>query len=265
MKHTTRKTLGLVSACALVIAILAIGDDAQAIIDGTPDGSGHPYVGAVDVTPTGRRIPASGVLVSPTVFITAGHVGNFFTDAGLTTARVSFDPVLDQVSATFYEGTIHLNPHFTGRYNDPSDIAVIVFSQPIPGITPARLPTQRHLDALNPQQLRSTTDSAVGYGISRVSGGDDGGGSPGIDRSSGGTRRVGAWSLLSLSPDWIRFDMGEQQGCVGDSGAPSFLGTSNLVIGIHIGGDSACEHMGSDVRVDTPAIRSFLAPFVALP
>jgi hypothetical protein len=30
---------------------------ASAIIGAQPDGNGHPYVGALDVPPTGRRIP----------------------------------------------------------------------------------------------------------------------------------------------------------------------------------------------------------------
>ena len=40
----------------------------------SPDATGHPYAGAVDATPLGGLNPvASGVLVSPTVFVTAAH------------------------------------------------------------------------------------------------------------------------------------------------------------------------------------------------
>jgi hypothetical protein len=255
----------VVAALVVGIAVLGLAQPGHAIINGTPDGSGHPYVGGVDVRPTGRQIPSSGVLVSPTVFVTAGHVGRFFTDAGLTQASVTFDPVFDGDNGTFYTGDIHVNPKFTGRSNDPNDIAVIVFPQPINGIVPAQLPTENFLGRLRPKQLLSETYPAVGYGISRVSGGNDGGGTPVIDRSSAGTRRVGIWSFMSLSRDWIRFDMDDQQGCVGDSGAPNFLGNSSLVVGIGVSGDSACELMGSDVRVDTPATRAFLRNFVGLP
>jgi hypothetical protein len=68
-----------------------------------------------------------------------------------------------------------------------------------------------------------------------------------------------------LTSDWIRFDMQDAQGCTGDSGAPDFLGRSNLVIGIGIGGDSSCEDMGSALRLDTPLVRAFLGQFVTLP
>jgi Trypsin len=256
---------GAVAALVVAVAVLGLAQPGQAIINGTPDGNGHPYVGAVDVRPTGRQIPGSGVLVSPTVFVTAGHVARFFTDAGLTQASVTFDPVFDGDNGTFYTGDIHINPLYTGQINDQNDMAVIVFAEPIEGIVPAELPTENYLGGLHPQLLRSETYPAVGYGISRVFGGNDGGGQPGIDRSSAGTRRAGTWSFVSLSRDWIRFDMGEQQGCVGDSGAPNFLGNSSLVVGIGISGDFACEHMGSDIRVDTPATRAFLSDFVDLP
>jgi len=48
---------------------------AAAISDGAPDGNGHPYVGLMvaqtaDGTPLWR---CSGTLISPTLFLTAGH------------------------------------------------------------------------------------------------------------------------------------------------------------------------------------------------
>jgi hypothetical protein len=264
--HLARRHVVRAAVAVLVVAaVLGPPQPSQAVLDGTADGNGHPYVGGIDVRPTGRGIPASGVLVSPTVFVLAAHVARSFTDAGLTQASVTFDPVFDGDTGTFYTGDIHVHPGYTGQANDPKDIAIIVFPEPIDGIVPAQLPTENYLGSLHPAQLRSHTYPAVGYGISVLSGGSSGGGRPVIDRSSGGTRRVGTWSFMSLSRDWIRFDMGEQQGCVGDSGAPNFLGDSNVVVGIGISGDAQCEHMGSDIRVDTAATRAFLGSFVDLP
>src|SRR5215218_2462461 len=91
-------------ALLIVGATLLGAAPAAGIIGGEVDGNGHPYVGAIDVSPTGRRIPASGVLISPTVYLTAGHVTAFFDQAGVTRARVTFDPVFSD-SATFYTGT----------------------------------------------------------------------------------------------------------------------------------------------------------------
>jgi len=49
------------------------------------------------------------------------------------------------VAASSYVG----NPLFgSGGASDPHDIAVVLFAQPLTGITPARLPTARLLDQL---------------------------------------------------------------------------------------------------------------------
>jgi Trypsin len=250
----------------LLIAVigLIVTSPAASIIGGQPDGNGHPNVGAIDVRPTGRAIPASGILISPTVYLTAGHVTRFFDQAGVSQARVTFDPVYSD-SATFYTGTVHTNPAFTQKQDDSGDLGVVVFPAPIPGITPAQLPTEGLLDQLGPQALRNEVFPVVGYGISNVLGGANGGGQPRPDPSSAGTRKVGIWRFLSLTPGWLRFDMDEAQGCTGDSGAPNFLGNTNLVVGIGIGGDAVCETMGSDLRLDTPSTRAFLGQFVALP
>ena len=254
----------------VAVAALIVVGPAGGIIGGQPDGNGHPNVGAIDVGPTGRTIPSSGILISPTVYVTAGHVTAFFDAAGVTRARVTFDPVYSD-SATFYEGTVYTHPEFRSdpqfakRRDDPHDIGVVVFDQPIPGITPALLPRQGMLDELGRERLRDEAFPVVGYGISNLLGGADGGGSPRPDRSSAGTRKTGDWTFLSLTSAWIRFDMQGAQGCTGDSGAPNFLGRTNLVIGIGIGGDSSCETMGSDLRLDTPLVRAFLGQFVTLP
>jgi len=55
----------------VAIVVLATASSAQAIVNGQPDGNGHPYVGMV--FQTGSEAACSGTLVSPTVFVTAGH------------------------------------------------------------------------------------------------------------------------------------------------------------------------------------------------
>lgn len=259
-----------VLALAVAVAMLLPAAPVLAIIGGEEDGNWHPYVGAIDVRPTGLRIPGSGILISPTVYVTAGHITALFDRAGVTEASVTFDPVYSD-SATFYTGTVHthpefrLDPQFRHRRDDPHDIGVVVFDEPIQGITPARLPTQGLLDQLGPQGLKDEVFPVVGYGISRLLGGQDGGGAPRPDRDSAGTRKTGEWRFLSLTEDWVRFDMQDAQACTGDSGAPNFLGRTDLVIGIGIGGDSSCEVMGSDLRLDTALARAFLGRYVILP
>src|SRR5215213_8501353 len=65
----------------MALAILLAGGVAQAIINGEPDrgSNAHPYVGELVTVPSsgefkGQRIPiCSGTLISPRVFLTAGH------------------------------------------------------------------------------------------------------------------------------------------------------------------------------------------------
>lgn len=47
---------------------------AGAIVGGQPDGNGHRYVGFLDAGPIGRPDGPTGVLISPTVLLAAGHV-----------------------------------------------------------------------------------------------------------------------------------------------------------------------------------------------
>src|SRR6266567_3834921 len=65
-------TLAIVLALALVLSTMGV---ASAITNGQPDGNNHPYVGlvvALDI----NHVPlwrCSGTLISPTLFLTAGH------------------------------------------------------------------------------------------------------------------------------------------------------------------------------------------------
>jgi len=252
------------------VAVLAGGTPAEAVIDGTPDHGRHPYVGAVDGRPAGGPVQfGSGVLISPTVFLTVGHGTAHFDAAGLTRARVTFDEVVTDAS-TWYEGTVHTNPNYDpsaqGQRGDFGDLGVIVFDAPIPGVTPASLPTERYLDHLSD---RARFDIS-GYGISRYTGGPDGGGKRQRDVTSGGTRTVANEVFASLSPGWLRLRAaGNADICTGDSGSPSILSGTNLVTGVTAvqwsldGGE--CESAPWEQRVDTPGARAFLRQYVTLP
>jgi hypothetical protein len=164
---------------AIVLAAVSRGPAAPAgaIIGGQDDGAGHPYVGGIDARPTGAPIfTSSGVLISPTVFLTAGHATARFEIAGLTEARVTFDPTASD-SSTWYTGTVHTNPAFdpTGA-PDPGDLGVIVFDTPVSSVTPASLPTEHLLDRLGPRGLSHASFTLVAYGVSRHLGGSNGGG-----------------------------------------------------------------------------------------
>src|SRR3954449_7234523 len=122
---------------AAIAALLVCPSPAGAVIGGAADGAAHPYAGAVDGRGLGPVAFGSGVLISPTVFLTVAHGTAHFDAAGVSRARVTFDPVAGDAS-TWYEGTVHTNPAWDplaqGQRGDFADLGVIVFDAPIPGI-----------------------------------------------------------------------------------------------------------------------------------
>src|SRR5262245_44211561 len=142
----TRWSITSLVAAALVLTLPL---PVRAMIGGSPDGGGHPNVGAIDIRLAGQPIVASGVLISPTVFLTAGHVTRFFDLVGQTRARVTFDPEVTP-SSTWYWGTVHTDPAFRVEesFADFHDLGVVVFDAPIPGVVPALLPEVDFLEHL---------------------------------------------------------------------------------------------------------------------
>lgn len=260
--------IAAVSLLTMLASLTGGTGPAGAIIGGSPDGTGHPFAGAVDATPLGGRNPvASGVLISPTVFLTAAHFTTRLDAAGLTQARVTFDPAVSEAS-TWYTGTVHTNPAYdpsiaaVGR--DTGDLAVIVFDTPVASIAPASLPPENLLDQIAAGQLRRTNFAGVGYGISQRLGPN------GADFTSTGTRRVTQERFASLGPGMVRLRTTDGAAiCSGDSGGPALLGESDVLAGTvtiewSLSGGQ-CESIPWYQRVDTPSAREFLHHYVALP
>ena len=153
---------------ALLFALGAGVPSAGAITNGEPDGTRHPAVGALVgyYAPAGGTIAyCSGTLISPTVFLTAAHCGFLPGD----TVQVTFDEVYT-ADSTLYTGTFIAHPDYRPGTNaqglQSNDIAVVVFSKPIRGITPAQLPTAGLLDQMKADGTltQSTLFTSVGYG-----------------------------------------------------------------------------------------------------
>ena len=76
--------------------------EAGAITYGTPDGDGHPQVGALlapQAYSDGTWAACSGTLIAPTVFLTAAHC-----DLDLSRVAVTFDTSYDPATGTIYWG-----------------------------------------------------------------------------------------------------------------------------------------------------------------
>jgi secreted trypsin-like serine protease len=244
----------LILAAAAAASLIAAAP-AAAITNGSPDGNGHPNVGglvAATQYSDGTWTYCSGTLIAPKVFLTAAHCAE-----DSPSVRVTFDPAY-VAGDPVYTGTFHANPLYDQKQSDPHDIAVVVLDKAVKGITPARLPAAGSLSSL-PKDQQFTS---VGYGAYEVTKGphqylyDD-------------VRGVATGTLNSVTPAWLRISMNPATGnggtCYGDSGGPNFLGTTDIIAGTTITGDSVCRSTNVDYRLDTASARSFLAEYVKLP
>lgn len=264
-----RKLLVLISVACMALMVRV--NPAEAITGGQPDGGRHPEVGALVgfFPPAGRSIAyCSGTLISPTVFLTAAHCGFLATpEVGVTFDEQYYD------TSTVYTGTFRAHPDYKPGTSSASpnvpDIAVVVFAQPIPGITPAQLPSEGLLDQLQAAKaLQSTGFTAVGYGDTQFTNG------PGGHTTTHPQARsfaVSAFDSLSSSRLHLSQHLNKGDGgtCNGDSGGPNFIGAggdeTQIVAAITITGDTYCKATNVDLRLDLPTTRTFLADYVTLP
>ena len=241
---------------AVLLAALAAAP-AGAITYGTIDGNQHPNVGglvAATQYSDGTWTYCSGTLVSPTVFLTAAHCGDDGERVTITfdSAYVAGDRV--------YHGTFQADPLYNQSQSDPHDIAVVVLDAPVRAITPALLPAAGSLSGLPSGQ----PFTSVGYGAYAVT--NEPGGHQFLYND---VRMVATGTLNATNASWLRISMNPSTGnggtCYGDSGGPNFLGTSQIVVGVTITGDSVCRATNVVYRTDTKSARTFLAPYVTLP
>lgn len=248
-----------------VLTILALAAPAQAITFGQLDTTNRfPHVGAVIAEynePGTKEVLCSGTLVSPTVFLTAGHCTAFLESIGVQDVWVTFDPSFDAASPLVH-GTYHTHPLFdSGGQSNTFDLAVIELDSPASGITPARLPALNQLDGTS---LKSQRFTAVGYGTVR-----NDKTKAGQTFSFDGMRRFADQGFRSLTQAWLNLSMNPSTGsggtCFGDSGGPHFLADTNVVASVTVTGDRFCRATDVTYRVDTPSAREFLGRFLTLP
>ncbi|WP_234435847.1 trypsin-like serine protease [Streptomyces sp. NRRL S-813] len=226
----------------------------------------------------------SGTMIDANTFLTAAHCTTdwpsdvrFYVSldqnvqAGLDAAATKYpgDPAA-QAGAVGVEGTAHTNPAYPGPSSDPHDIAVIELpTQKMKArwsFTPAILPAAGQFGALGPQGLNALDWFVAGYGTQEAVNGPGGQTHPG-----GGVRMKAPVTFNALNNAWIRLAMTAPQGnggaCYGDSGGPNFavVGGRNILAATTITGDTPCYATNVTYRLDTPAARAFLSPFVKLP
>lgn len=214
----------------------------------------------------------SGTLITPNVFLTASHCTVYYTQelapAG-DVAYVSLDQSIPFGSLTTNQTQLlpvaHVvsNPGYNQSQSDPGDIAVLILTQSVAGVTPATLPSCGLLDQLATRNgLKSAIFTNAGYGLqNRVVGG----GVPFFQDMNPIPRMYSFSGFNALNRGFLRLSQNPSTGnggtCFGDSGGPNFLTVDGqqLIVSITITGDSVCRSTNVAYRLDTISAQAFLA------
>jgi hypothetical protein len=274
----------------MALAILLAGGVAQAVINGEPDRGpdAHRYVGALVTVPPsgefkGQRIPVcSGTLISPRVFLTAGHCTDLLIKEDLPT-YVTFDPTYEPGASQVIRAASHTHPRFC--VPDPEDevdcapevptealfareirydVGVAVLKEPVRMATYGALPDAGLVDTLEEGQRLT----AVGYG---ATGYEIGGESPRPqlvypeDRYSATVRLLNTSDALSdmfVKTTGVNFINGKGEGfCKGDSGGPLFVPDQQTIVGVTSFGYRGCRGPGFYQRTDLPVVLKWVRSF----
>ena len=261
----------LVATIFVLSSLVMVARPVAAITDGEPDGSGHPYVGLM-VAQDASGAPqwrCSGTLVSPTIFLTAGHC----TEAPAAHVEIWFDAdVQSGIPANGYpnKGQVGGTPHTHPLYNPDAfylyDLGVVVLDKPVAMAQYGALPKLNVLDTL---KKKDVTFTSVGYGLQKAF-------------PDAASWKDQAYKVRMVAyPKLIQINVPGATGdssmvlsnnantggtCFGDSGGPNFIGKSNVVGGVtSFGKNGTCGGQGGVYRVDRADDLDWLATFGVKP
>jgi Trypsin len=263
--------------------VLVVGTvPAGAITNGTPDQEGHPYVGLM-VAKNAAGVPLwrrSGTLMSPTVFMVAGHCteppaaeieiwfSSGFPDGipagnwdgpGTSCAGKTGYPCTGDVT-----GTPHTHPLYDPNAFFLHDLGVVTLDTPVTGRGFGALPTLGQLSTLP----KHATVTVVGYGLQRSF-------PPAAAWKNEGVRirLVATPRIRDIDSKFVgdfafitSHDASRGGTCFGDSGAPNFIGNSSVVGGVSSFATTfTCKGHNGAYRVDQPDDLAWLATFGLTP
>lgn len=267
---TKRSQLSAVAALLVGATTLP----ALAVKYGELDNDRHPHVGLM-VAKDGQGNPmwrCSGTLVSPTIYLTAGHctygaarVEIWFAadiDAGRPGNGYPFN---GEVS-----GTPYTHPSYPTASFVRNDVGLVVLDMPVVKPVYGRIAALGALNEMAKQRgIKNTSFTAVGYGLQR-SFPDAAAWKNQADR----VRMLATPQLLQINTPGFTGDFSVLLSnnantggtCFGDSGGPNFIGDSNVIGGVtSYGINGNCAGTGGVFRLDTPNAQNWLAGFGVLP
>jgi len=264
-----------IAVLALVVLVALSAATVLAIKYGELDNNRHPYVGLM-VARDADRNPlwrCSGTLLSPTVFLTAGHC----TEAPAAHVEIWFDAdVQSGVPANGYPytgdvgGTPYTHPDFNPDAFFLYDLGVVMLDAPVPMPAYGALPQLNQLDGLKTRRGQQDVGlTAVGYGMQ-------------ASFPDAAAWKDQAFKIRMVAyPRLVQINVPGSTGdfsmllsnnantggtCFGDSGGPNFIGTSNVIAGVtSYARNGNCAGTGGVYRVDRVDDLNWLAAFGVVP
>ena len=262
---------GLALVAVLVSAAVVAGVAPAQTGDAVYDGTTHPNVGALLRKRTNGTlaIVCTGTLVSPRVFLTAGHCTSFLESIGQSRAYVSFDPDFGlnngagALTSTPNVGDVITNPRYKNASHD--DTGIVVLDAGVAGIAPARLAPVGYLDGLKKDgTIEETLFTNVGYGSSEKV----------VDHGPtfpfDGLRKWTVSAFSALNPGAVHLNQQLKKGwagtCFGDSGGPTFVDTASGAVQVSVvsTGDIPCGATSVNARTDTAEVHTWLSHYLGL-
>ncbi|MEZ5341773.1 MAG: trypsin-like serine protease [Acidimicrobiales bacterium] len=272
-RRTWKRLLALLTA--VVLASLAATSAGAITRGGTLDGDDHPYVGLMlaldaDGAPLWR---CTGTLISPTVFVTAGHC----TESPAASAEVFFQSDLEPDPAVFgypfgpYDasthGTTYVHPLFDPDAFYLYDLGVVKLDEPVILSEYASLPSAGFVDTLaNGRKNNSVT--VVGYGLQAASS------NPVKPEKTVAAKTryqaelmivntrgaAGIGNLPDSNSMMLSGDAKHGGTCFGDSGGPTLVGDTLLAV-TSFGLNGNCAGVGGVFRIDRQAELDWISSF----
>jgi hypothetical protein len=263
------KKLVVAAVSALAAMALAAAPASGITKGGELDGDDHPYVGlmvanAEDGSPMWR---CTGTLISPTVFLTAGHC-----TSGASSVSIWFDSNVDEnpgypVSDFDAKGTPYTYPEYLDEAFFVYDLGLVVLDEPYEMDTYGELPAVGAVDELDKGRTKAAV-TTVGYGVQFVA--------RGVLPTQADRVRYradsfvvntkgaqGAGTALGMNSMVLSGDAKGGGTCFGDSGGPTFLaGTTTVVAVTSFGINPVCAGTGGVYRIDHPDALSWIGSFL---